>query len=285
MSDNALARMDSGEANKRILSKLENRADFRRVEAASLKRTTRLQSHDAKTAFVRCFMSLQESMYVISEIGRTKLPEDAVEQIEEAVLKKMQEIDTELNQAFDGAELLLKNNGIETVATYETKPLEIEVGITSAMGRRYFEMIHKLDQLMPILATLSIEEVVKQREIAHKKSRVKRIVLAMASMTRNLKVGVRRRMNEADAKARAAEEAKGKPVVALAASSDSVSAESGLEQSADAANVENPAGTAVSEPVLERTPPRSRQESDPGPGDSVGTPEPASTEEPANVPA
>ena len=42
----------------------------------------------------------------------------------------------------DGAELLFKNHSIETVATYDTVPLEVEVGITSALGRRYFELIH-----------------------------------------------------------------------------------------------------------------------------------------------
>ena len=37
MSENQLAVLDTGEANRRILGKDEYRADFRRVEAASLK--------------------------------------------------------------------------------------------------------------------------------------------------------------------------------------------------------------------------------------------------------
>ena len=77
----------------------------------------------------------------------------------------MDEGTKELNQAIDGAELLFKNHSIETVATYDTVPLEVEVGITSALGRRYFELIHKLDQLMPLLQTLEIEEVITEKQV------------------------------------------------------------------------------------------------------------------------
>ena len=48
MSKNQLAVLDTGEANRRILAKDEYRADFRRVEAASLKRRTRLASAEGK---------------------------------------------------------------------------------------------------------------------------------------------------------------------------------------------------------------------------------------------
>ena len=53
MSKIQLAVMDTGEANRRILNKDEYRADFRRVEAASLKRKTRLASAEGKRIFAR----------------------------------------------------------------------------------------------------------------------------------------------------------------------------------------------------------------------------------------
>jgi hypothetical protein len=200
MSKIQLAVMDTGEANRRILNKDEYRADFRRVEAASLKRKTRLASAEGKRTFARCFYSFQASLYFVSALGRTKVPHEYVEQIEQAVRNKMDEGTKELNQAIDGAELLFKNHSIETVATYDTVPLEVEVGITSALGRRYFELIHKLDQLMPLLQTLEIEEVITEKQVEQQRSRFKRIVLALSSMMRNFAMGCRRRMNEADAK-------------------------------------------------------------------------------------
>jgi hypothetical protein len=140
------------------------------------------------------------SLYFVSALGRTKVPHEYVEQIEQVVRNKMEEGTKELNQAIDGAELLFKNHSIETVATYDTVPLEVEVGITSALGRRYFELIHKLDQLMPLLQTLEIEEVITEKQVEQQRSRFKRIVLAMSSMMRNFAMGCRRRMNEVDAR-------------------------------------------------------------------------------------
>ena len=200
MSENQLAVLDTGEANRRILGKDEHRADFRRVEAASLKRKTRLASAEGKRIFARCFYSFQASLYFVSALGRTKLPHEYIEQIEQAVRNKLEESTKEINLAIDGAELLFKNHSIECVATYDTVAMEVEVGITSALGRRYFELIHKLDQLMPLLQTLEIEEVITEKQVEQQRSRFKRLVLAMSSMMRNFAMGCRRRMNELDAK-------------------------------------------------------------------------------------
>jgi len=281
MTETALARMDTGEANRRILSKDEHRADFRRVEAASLKRKTRLASAEGKRMFARCFYSFQASMYFISAMGRTKLALEVVEQIEEAVRTKLEETTNELNQAIDGAELLLKTHSIETVATYDTVPLEIEIGVTSAMGRRYFELIHKLDQLMPMLQTLEIEEVIKEKQVEQQRSRIKRIVLAMSSTARNLMMGVRRRMNEADAKVRAAEEKKGKAGTVTQANSDG-SATSGVEEpTVEVAASESPEVMEAAAPQAdsETKPRRSRAKEDPG------ATAPAPSDEPASVSA
>jgi hypothetical protein len=125
----------------------------------------------------------------------------------------MDEGTKELNHAIDGAELLFKNHSIETVATYDTVPLEVEVGITSALGRRYFELIHKLDQLMPLLQTLEIEEVITEKQVEQQRSRFKRIVLALSSMMRNFAMGCRRRMNEVDARKDEPEARKTRPSV------------------------------------------------------------------------
>lgn len=209
MTANSLARMDKGDANRRILAKEEYRADFRRVEGASLKRRTLLKSAEGKRIFARCFYSFQASVYFISTLGRTKLPHESVEKIEQAIRERLDAATKELNQAIDGAELLFKQYGISAVATYDTEPLDAEIGITSALGRRYFELIHKLDQLMPLLQTLEIEEVITERQVEHQRSKSKRVVLAMASTARNLGAGIRRRMNEMDAKMAEGDEKRG----------------------------------------------------------------------------
>jgi hypothetical protein len=232
MADTALAVMDNGEANKRILSNTKYKTDFRSVEGASLKRKTALASPEGKRMFGRCFYSFQVNAYVVSAIGRTKLPRETIEQIEQTVRAKLEAAAKELDRSIDGAEALLKQNNIDDIASYDTAPLERDAAITSGLGRRYFELIHKLDQVMPLIQTLEIWEVLNERQADQERSHCKRVVIALASSVRNFAAGVRRRMNELDEKVVAAappvqsrkasaEAQGGEPVLALDDTSES----------------------------------------------------------------
>ena len=124
----------------------------------------------------------------------------------------------EINKAIDQAEALLKHHSIETLASYDTVPLQEEIGITSSFGRRYFDLMHKLDIIMPMMETLAIEEIISERELETRRSLYKRVVLSISTKARNLWMGVRRRMNERDARL-AAEAAKPRPQAARPAPS------------------------------------------------------------------
>jgi hypothetical protein len=213
MQENPLARMDQGEANRRILSNREHRADFRRVEAASLKRTTNLRSDVAKRIFYRCFYSVQANVFVVSTIGRVFLPEESVEEIEAALRARIEKATKEVNRAIDGAEALMKAHCISVTATFDTVPMQVEVGITSALGRRYYELVHKVDQVIPLLQTLEIEEVISLRELAAQRRRFKRITVAVMSSARQYALGLRNRLQSSSGAAAdsAAEAGHGQP--------------------------------------------------------------------------
>ena len=128
----AIVRIDQGRVNERILSR-EVKTDFRRVEGASIKMTARFTSAEGKRLFVRFFNTLQLNAHFISVIARTRLATDAVAKVEQ-VLREMVDAAAEaLNQAIDGAEALFKANGINSVATYDTQALEIEISILSSL--------------------------------------------------------------------------------------------------------------------------------------------------------
>lgn len=209
MTSTRLAVIDTGQVNERILNKDEYRADFRKVEGASLKRKTHLSSPHAKRLFARCFYSFQASMYFISELGRVKLDHEVVERIEQNIRESLDAATAEINTAIDQAEALLKHHNIDVLASYDTVPLQVEIGITSSFGRRYFDLMHKLDVVMPMMETLAIEEIINERELETRRSMYKRAVLHISTRARNLWMGVRRRMNERDARL-AAEAAKPK---------------------------------------------------------------------------
>ena len=194
MSDIQIVKLDQGGANARILAR-EAKVDFRRVEAASLKMPSRFTSAEGKRLFVRMFNSLQLNAHFISVIARTRLDHDEIGQVEAAIRTQMETVTENLNKAIDGAEALFKVNGITSVATYDTVPLDLQVGVLSSSGRRFLEVLIKLDQLMPLLQTLEIHEVISPQQVDAQRAGLKRQVRDVANGARNFAMGLRRRMN------------------------------------------------------------------------------------------
>ena len=194
MSDIQIVKVDEGGVNARILAK-ENKADFRRIEAASLKMRARFTSAEGKRFFVRLFSTLQLNTHFISVIARTRLDHEDVAKVEAALRTKMDAVNESLNKAIDGAEALFKSHGVTSVATYDTVALEVDVGVMSSAGRRYLEVLGKLDQLMPLLQTLEIHEVLTAQAVDIQRAGLKRQVRDVANGARNFAMGLRRRMN------------------------------------------------------------------------------------------
>jgi hypothetical protein len=199
MSDIEIVKMDQGGVNARILAK-ETKADFRRVEAASLKMPTRFTSAEGKRFFVRLFNTQQLNAHFISVIARTRLDADDIAQVEAAIRTQMEAVTENLNKAIDGAEALFKAHGITSAATYDTVPLDVEVGVLSSSGRRFLEVLGKLDQLMPLLQTLEIHEIISAQQVDTQRAGLKRQVRDVANGTRNFAMGLRRRMNSMGAR-------------------------------------------------------------------------------------
>jgi hypothetical protein len=195
MSDiHQIVKMDQGGVNDRILAK-ESKADFRRIEAASVKMSTRFTSAEGKRFFVRLFNTLQLNMHFISVIARTRLDHDDIAKVEANVRAQLDAVNASLNDAIDGAEALFKAHGITSVATYDTVALAVDVSVLSSFGRRFLEVLGKLDQLMPLLQTLEIHEVITAQAVDTQRASLKRQVRDVANGARNLATGLRRRMN------------------------------------------------------------------------------------------
>jgi hypothetical protein len=194
MPDIQIIKVDEGGANARILAK-ETKADFRRVEAASLKIAARFMSAEGKRYFVRLFSTLQLNTHFISVIARTRLDNEEIAKVEASIREQLDAVSERLNRAIDGAEALFKAHGITDTATYDTVPLAVEVGVLSSSGRRFLEVLTKLDQVMPLLQTLEIHEVVTAQAVDIERAGLKRQVRNVANGARNLAMALRRRMN------------------------------------------------------------------------------------------
>jgi hypothetical protein len=194
----AIVKIDQGRVNERILAR-EVKTDFRRVEGASVKVVARFTSAEGKRLFVRLFNTLQLNAHFISVIARTRLDAESVAEVEQALRDMVDRSAETLNQALDGAEALFKAHGIEGAATYDTQALEIEVGILSSIGRRYLEVLGKLDQLMPLLQTLEIHDVITSQAVDIQRAGQKRQVRDVANAARRLATDLRKRMDAAAA--------------------------------------------------------------------------------------
>ena len=199
MSEIEIVKVDQGGVNARILAR-EAKADFRRVEAASLKIPTRFTSAEGKRFFARLFNTLQLNTHFISMIARTRLDHADIARIEDTIRAQMDAVTANLNQAIDGAEALFKAHGITRTATYDTVPLDVDVHVLSSIGRRFLEVLGKLDQLMPLLQTLEIHEVITPQTVDVQRAGLKRQVRDVANGARNFAMGLRRRMNALDAR-------------------------------------------------------------------------------------
>ena len=190
----ATIRLDQGGINARILAK-EAKVDFRRVESASRKIQTTFYSPEVKRLLVRYLNSMQLNIYLISVIARTRLPHVVIEQVECALKAQLEKLHAEVNEAIDSAEALCKVHGITRLATYDTAPLAIEVKVISSLGRRYLELMAKVDQLMPMLETLAIDDVIEVAQLDLQKALAKKSVRQVAGAARNFAGGLRQRMN------------------------------------------------------------------------------------------
>jgi len=77
----------------------------------------------------------------------------------------------------------------------------VDVHVLSSIGRRFLEVLGKLDQLMPLLQTLEIHEVITTQAVDIQRASLKRQVRDVANGARNFAMGLRRRMNALDARA------------------------------------------------------------------------------------
>jgi hypothetical protein len=151
--------------------------------------------------FVRMFNTLQLNMHFISVIARTRLDHDDIGRIETALRGRIDAATASLNEAIDGAEALFKAHGITSLASYDTVPLDVDVRVLSSISRRFLEVLVKLDQLMPLLQTLEIHEVVSAQAVDTQRAGLKRQVRDIANGARSFATGLRRRMNALDARA------------------------------------------------------------------------------------
>ena len=185
---------DHGSTNRKLLAR-QAAADLTRIESASRKISIHLSSPEGKRLYLRCFDITQMNLHFIAVFARMKLPGDEVDKVELELRKLFDSRLERLNQSLVDLEAKCQANGIVNLATYDVEPMLIEAKVYSTLGRLLLEMIEKVDQLMPMLETLCIDETISTGQLNIEKSRIKKNVRGAASSTRMLRMGLEKRLS------------------------------------------------------------------------------------------
>ncbi|WP_300757787.1 DUF1845 domain-containing protein [Janthinobacterium sp.] len=189
-----IVKLDHGDTNRKLLAK-EAAADFTRIESASRKIRITLASPEGKRLYLRCFYISQANFHFISVFARMKLQAEDVDKVEQELRSMLDARIAFVNQRIAAFEKTCHQNGIAELASYDIEPLSIEARVISMFGRRLLELISKVDQIMPMLETLCIDEALSTSQLISEKSQIKKTVRAMAATTRALSLGLVKRIN------------------------------------------------------------------------------------------
>ena len=184
---------DHGATNRKLLAR-QAAADLTRIESASRKISIHLSSPEGKRLYLRCFDITQMNLHFIAVFARMKLPGDEVDKVEQELRQLFDIRLARLNPSLVDLEAKCQANGIVNLATYDVEPMLIEAKVYSTLGRLLLEMIEKVDQLMPMLETLCIDESISTSQLNIEKSRIKKNVRGAASATRMLRMALEKRL-------------------------------------------------------------------------------------------
>jgi hypothetical protein len=189
---------DHGATNRKRLAR-QAAADLTRIESASRKISIHLSSPEGKRLYLRCFDITQMNLHFIAVFARMKLPGEEVDKVEQELRQLFDSRLARLNQSLVDMEAKCQANGILTLATYDVQPMLIEAKVYSTLGRLLLEMIGKVDQLMPMLETLCIDEALSTGQLNVEKSKIKKNVRGAASATRMLRMVLEKHITASDA--------------------------------------------------------------------------------------
>lgn len=185
---------DHDATNRKLLARNAT-AKSDQIESASRKVTITLCSPEGKRLYLRCFEITQIHFHYVTVFARMKIPEQEVARIEGELRTMLDNRIARLNQALVDAEAKCHAHGITSLASYDVEPLIFETKIFSMLDRRLLELIEKVDQLMPMLETLCIDEAMTPSQLIVEKSKIKKTVRGSTKAARLVRAALERRAN------------------------------------------------------------------------------------------
>lgn len=190
----AIVNANHDTTNRRLLARRAI-AKSDQIESASRKVPIALCSPEGKRLYLRCFEITQVNFHYITVFAHMKVAEQEVERIEQEIRNMLDNRLARVNQALANLEAQCVAQNITSLATYDVEPLLFETKVFSMLDRRLLELIEKVDQLMPMLETLCIDEAITPSQLVIEKSKLKNMVRGAAKAVRIARATLERRAN------------------------------------------------------------------------------------------
>ena len=150
-------------------------------------RTFKINSEQAIRVIRKSYERLIRSLYAIDVILRIVGQEQAIDEIEAIVSTMIADCATQLQQEKARLEKLKADNGITETPTY-THPTEFVAKIASPQVAQFVELIRLLDQLMIVMDTLWLCQVIDNKHCVearyHWQQRLQRLANRIVSIER-----------------------------------------------------------------------------------------------------
>jgi hypothetical protein len=190
---------DHDAANRKLLAR-KAAAKTDHIESASRKVAITLCSPEGKRLYLRYFEITQINFHYITVFARIKVSWQDVEKFEQELRALLDNGLTRVNQALVDTAAKCVASGVTSLATYDVEPLGFDAKVFSTLDRRLLDLIEKVDQLMPMLETLCIEEVLTPSQLIIEKLCFKKTVRGVAREAHIIRGSLERRANTASAK-------------------------------------------------------------------------------------
>lgn len=174
---------EQADINARLVQRVRS-SDVSGIEAAGRTLPIELYSPEAKRLFLRHFNAFQRHMHFISVVARHALRKADIDSVENLIRAIIEEQINAANAALSRADTACRQHGITSLAVYAVPPLKMEVTLISPFGRSLHELILKIDQLMPMLETMALDQVATNTTVFSAKSGAKRWVRRVAGAAR-----------------------------------------------------------------------------------------------------
>lgn len=175
---------DEHETNNKVGAKKPRKDHFARIESAQMRKPIVLSSPHTQRLYRRYFESMELQTHFVSVIARTRLPHRVVEKVEANLRRRLQKRKVEIDQMIDHVQAAMNANHISTIAPSNGEPQHFEARVISAMGRRYLELMARVDQLFGMLQTLANNDIITPQELDHRQAKLKSAVKGEARAAR-----------------------------------------------------------------------------------------------------